>query len=445
MVRTRVRAWLDSHRDQLVNDIRTLVQTESVCCVGDSAEPYGSGCASVLRQFLQLAESYGFETQNHENHCGSVLLRGNTETEIGLWGHLDVVAPGDGWSYPPFSASQSGDFLLGRGVQDNKGPVIATLYTLRCLRDLNIPLRHTFRQVAGCAEEAGMEDVRYYLSRNASPAFSVVTDCGFPVCHGEKGLLEITLISPPLNGTLQSICGGIASNIVPDQATLTLQDGTRRTAAGRSGHVAFPEGSVNAIAVLLHESLDKDSFTEPEIRALSFLAAVCSETDGSTLGVACADTCSGALTAVGSVICREADGSLSLKVNIRYPVTMTEAVLMRNLDRTAADHFFRIRRDHGSSPNYVAPDHPGVQALTAAYNRVTQQKTAPFVMGGGTYARMLPNAIAFGPGLPVDLSPLLLAPGHGGCHAPDEAVSIPNLLTAIEIYVEAFQDLDRTL
>jgi len=64
-------------------------------------------------------------------------------------------------------------------------------------------------------------------------------------------------------------------------------------------------------------------------------------------------------------------------------------------------------------------------------------------MGGGTYARKLPNAVGFGPGLPTDMSSLGLPPGHGQIHGPDEVQSIPNLITALKIYIVALLELNE--
>lgn len=40
--------------------------------------------------------------------------------------HYDVVAaPPDGWTSPPFSLNGRNGYLYGRGVTDDKGPIIA--------------------------------------------------------------------------------------------------------------------------------------------------------------------------------------------------------------------------------------------------------------------------------------------------------------------------------
>jgi succinyl-diaminopimelate desuccinylase len=64
-------------------------------------------------------------------------------------------------------------------------------------------------------------------------------------------------------------------------------------------------------------------------------------------------------------------------------------------------------------------------------------------MGGGTYARKIPNAIGFGPGQDRDFSVLGLSEGHGNCHSADEAESVDNIQKAVKIYVNALVKLDQ--
>ena len=50
---------------------------------------------------------------------------------------LDVVPAGDleDWQTPPFEATLIGGWLIGRGVQDDKGPSLAALYAVKSLLD----------------------------------------------------------------------------------------------------------------------------------------------------------------------------------------------------------------------------------------------------------------------------------------------------------------------
>ena len=78
-----------------------------------------------------------------------------------------MVPEGNGWLYPPFACTRKGDILIGRGVQDNKGPVIAFLYAMRYLKEKGFVPVVTFQQILGCREELDMEDVTSYLKKTA--------------------------------------------------------------------------------------------------------------------------------------------------------------------------------------------------------------------------------------------------------------------------------------
>lgn len=67
-------------------------------------------------------------------------------------------------------------------------------------------------------------------------------------------------------------------------------------------------------------------------------------------------------------------------------------------------------------------------------------------MGGGTYARKLPNAFGYGIGsMPEredDRASELFAKGHGGAHEPDEGLDLKKLLDAAKIYTMAMLTLN---
>ena len=64
-------------------------------------------------------------------------------------------------------------------------------------------------------------------------------------------------------------------------------------------------------------------------------------------------------------------------------------------------------------------------------------------MGGGTYARKLKRAVAYGPTVPGFRSKF--GTDRGDAHQPDEYAEIKNLETAVDIYVEAIKRVDILL
>lgn len=93
-----------------------------------------------------------------------------------------------------------------------------------------------------------------------------------------------------------------------------------------------------------------------------------------------------------------------------------------------------------SKPLYIPSDSEAVTFLTETYNEITQQHLAPYTIGGGTYAREIPHAVAFGAARPDGLLPD--KSGHGGMHQPDESISINDLLDAAKIYAISLLRLD---
>lgn len=77
------------------------------------------------------------------------MLTGKGNVEIGIWNHLDVVPEGKGWIYPPYTCTEKDGYLIGRGVQDNKGPAVAVLYAMKYCREKEILNNIKVRQILG--------------------------------------------------------------------------------------------------------------------------------------------------------------------------------------------------------------------------------------------------------------------------------------------------------
>ena len=81
---------------------------------------------------------------------------------------------GPGWETDPFVLAISGDKAFGRGVSDNKGPALATLYAVRGLKEIGVPVK-TLRLVFGTGEEP-IADIRYYTESEPLPPFMFTSD-----------------------------------------------------------------------------------------------------------------------------------------------------------------------------------------------------------------------------------------------------------------------------
>ncbi len=437
--------WIDENENNLLNDIGILVDIPSVAGRDKVYPPYGKECARALKQMLALGEGYGFSTDNCDGYCGSISF-GDGEQTIGIWGHLDVVEAGSEWIYPSFACTKKGDFIIGRGVQDNKGPLIAVLYAMRYLKEKG-NLKSKVSLIFGCNEENGMDDVQYYRNHRQIPDLSFVADCSFPVCHGEKGIFHLFIKSEKLHGKIVSMAGGSALNIVPEKARAVLNVSSEKgqleiETSGISGHSAFPENTQNAIGVLA-KKLKELLADETERMAMEFLEKACSDGYGRGLEIACEDTVSGALTCNMGLLALE-EGVLRAGLDIRYPVTLSMEAIISKLEKILIKYHWIITKAEDNPPYHIDKNHPLVQKLMEAYREETGSTKEAYLMGGGTYARKIPGAVGFGPGLPVNISELDLPLGHGNCHSADEAQSVTNLKKAIRIYVKAIEKLSTS-
>jgi len=464
----KIDRWIDDHRDEIIGDICRIVSIRSISTPGEGGYPFGTGCKKVLDEMLALGEERGFKTHNYEDYCGALWMEEPEGREsIGFWGHLDVVPEGSDWMADPYKPYIKEGYLIGRGTGDNKGPTIGMLHLIRCFNELGLKLNHALKLFVGCDEERAMEDLEYYTAHYECPEMNIIADSGFPVCYGEKGILEGDVVTPAFtSGLLKAMKGGVASNVVPDRAEATLakteavtawaaalpeeykvemgEDTVTVRAFGISRHSARPEGGVNAIGKLTRILMESGLFAGEEQQALTYLTAVNDDTCGTALGIVYEDEISGALTCVGSRIRMTEEGKLRLGINIRYSITAKAAELIASMEEKsiAGGCSFDLERDNAS--HYFPKEHPVVGRLTDIYNRETGMETAPYVMGGGTYARKLPRAFAYGPGgLPTPPAPEgLFAPGHGGAHAPDEGLYIENIFAAMKLYAKAIIEID---
>ena len=150
----RIKQWIEDHKDEFIADLSKIIAVPSVATFGvaEGEYPFGVESANVLAAAKELVESYGFPVKNLDNFC-LVANVGEGEEKIGIFGHLDVVPCGNDWNYPPYQLTVDGDLLIGRGVLDDKGPLWASIFAVRCLKDLGLMPKREIEFFLGGQEE----------------------------------------------------------------------------------------------------------------------------------------------------------------------------------------------------------------------------------------------------------------------------------------------------
>lgn len=450
--------YLDAHWDKVVGDIDALVHIESVedLIATDAGAPFGPGPRKALDQALSTANRMGLDICDCDGYMGFADLPGVSETQIGIIGHVDVVPAGAGWHFSPYEVTRKDGYLIGRGVIDDKGPIIVALHAVKFWKDRGVRLPYTVRVLFGVNEETNMKDVVHYRAHFADPAFLFTPDNQFPVGYGEAGICSGLLKSVPIeNGCILEFQGGQAVNAVPGEAWAVVRmdeppslerDGVsfepsgegvcRVEAHGVAAHASTPELGRNAIGILVDSLLDLNVGTAEERAFLALLQKLHRHSDGSELGIACSDEHFGKLTAVGGMAFLE-NGRLCQTIDFRYPTTIASVEIERRVVAAASGVGATFAMEHDKEPFLMDPESPAVRALLDAYNEATGEQRCGVTSKGGTYARMFTTGVSFGVEKPWEESPAWI----GSMHGPDEGVSEELLKQSFAIYVRTIGKL----
>ena len=184
---------------ELIETIRELVSIYSIQTDSEENAPFGKGPAKALDKALEISERFGFTTVNIDNKIGyaEYVSEGIKDCDkyIGIFGHVDVVPLGEGWKHSPLGGEIENNRIYGRGVLDNKGPILSNLFALHILKKLGIKFDVPVRVVFGTNEETGFGCVKHYLTKEKPPVFGWTPDCKWPVVYGERGRLKVRIYS----------------------------------------------------------------------------------------------------------------------------------------------------------------------------------------------------------------------------------------------------------
>ncbi len=460
----------------ILNDLSEIVAIPSVYAAPQDGMPYGKACYDALVWFVDKARSYGLKAELIGGACAYAEVGVGKEC-VGILGHLDVVPAGNGWATDPFKMIEENGKVYGRGVGDDKGAVVVCLHALKTLAEQKTALKRRVRLIVGADEERGSSCIRKYSeTKNEIPVMSFVPDSEFPVINSEKGIAHIILefADGKLLSEIADICGAECANAVPDRSSVKIvksgklyaamsaacggapttelfkkaplaeqivsagngfsdyeiyntADGVTVVANGTAEHASTPEKGDNALwktlgVLAAYNGVIGSQYIE---RIYEYL---CTPLASGKLGVYVDDPKSGDTSMCLSQAWTE-NGKLKLLIDFRLPLGVTAEFVAGKLEKHTGCK--AVVRDYHENL-YVDENTPLVQTLLKVYRGITGDMTPPLKVGGGTYARELPNAVAFGC-TPTDI--------EINMHRADENFPIAQLMKNYEIYLAAAIEL----
>ena len=448
-----VEKWIDDHREEMVAALQKCISFRTVRDT-DSAGPgvpFGPELKECLDHILRTADTMGLESKNLDGYCGYAQF-GSGEEQLGIFVHLDVVPEGDGWIHPPYSGKIDGPWLYGRGALDDKGPAVAALYAMAAVKSAGLPARRSVRLILGCDEESQMACLRHYKQVEPLPDLAFSPDAQYPLVNCEKAIYG-AVYQKAFSSQL-SLQAGTVSNAVPDKAVCrcylsadavshaaqTVLNGspfhwrcqkaekdTLLTISGKAAHASTPEEGHNALCAMLAVLKQLPLSKEDADTAAGLADVLQYDHHGESFGLDCADA-SGRLTLNAGVINWNESGIQRLSVDIRAPISAEESVITEKLQAGFSKSGLCEER-HSYSPGYrVDPDSELIRSLITVYHTHLDPGGEPLSIGGGTYARHLKNAVAFGPERPGEEAPI---------HMANERILIDHFIEDAKIYADA--------
>ena len=427
--------------------LRSLDQWISIPSVLDEKAvhtPFGDNIQHALEVAMETCQSLGMTTHIDEKGYYAYAEIGSGDELLAILCHLDVVPTGNetAWRFPPFELNLADGKLYGRGSQDDKGPSIAALYGLKSLLDHGYHLNKRVRFIFGADEETLWRCMERYNANEEQADYGFAPDSAFPLTFAEKGLLQLYLYGPGSEDLTLDVQHAL--NVVPDQAKYQGQysetlkesldqlkfdykdDGDEVTVIGESIHAKDAPKGVNAL-VQLAQALNK-SYQHP---MLEFISKYFSKATGEDLFGQIEDEMSGGLTCNLAQLKIDANQS-KLGIDMRIPVTANKEELVTRLEEVAQEYNLRYEEFDYLASLYVPEDSELVQTLLTVYRNLTGDNSKPLSSGGATFARTMPNCVAYGACLPdVPMTE----------HQINEAMPLKNFYDAMEIYAQAIRAL----
>ena len=427
-------------KDEFLTSLKTLISYPSVLNEGENGTPFGQAIQNVLEKTLEICRSLGFTTYlDPKGYYGYAEIGQGAEL-LAVLCHLDVVPSGDeaDWRTPPFEATIKDGWIFGRGVQDDKGPSMAALYAVKALLDSGVKFKKRVRFIFGTDEETLWRCMGRYNELEETATLGFAPDSSFPLTYAEKGLLQVKLHGP---GSDQlDLEAGDAFNVVPGKASYQgellepvvaglqaaafeyEQNDQQVTVLGLPKHAKDAAEGINAIVRLA--TVLQPLQAHP---ALAFIAeAVGEDATGSRLFGDISDEPSGRLSFNIAGLTLNSEKS-EIRIDIRIPVLADKDQLVAQLAEIAGRYQLDYEEFDYLAPLYVPKDSELVSTLMAIYQEKTGDTSPAMSSGGATFARTMPNCVAFG----------ALFPGVEQTeHQANERASLEDLYRAMDIYAE---------
>ncbi|WP_339023001.1 Sapep family Mn(2+)-dependent dipeptidase [Spiroplasma endosymbiont of Crioceris asparagi] len=442
---------MEKYLPEIKKEIKNLVAISSYKR-GPKGSPVDKEVEQALDYALNLAKSFGFKTFKAKDARYGYADFGDKPELFGILCHLDVVPPGDlnEWNSSPFEVIEKDGKLIGRGVFDDKGPTIINLYAVKCLIDHGFEFDYTIRFIFGTSEETTWECMEAYVKNERLVDRGYVPDGNFPVVYAEKYIADMDIVSQEKadfelkGGEIYNVVCDLVSFVGPQLNKLQefinndkknnlktyIKDG-KLFVKGKSSHGSLPQYGICASTYtcwaltqigVKHQLVN---FIANNFWGNNELKQFFGETQDET----------GTLTWCNGIINIDSQSS-RFTLNFRIPcVKNTTDTIVEPMKKILTKEGFEFKLIKTENRIYQPIDGEIVTKIMDVYKEVTgDQNAKPIAIGGGTFAKSMPNLLAFGAEFDNTNSTM---------HTPNEFLPLSDLEKMFEIYVKSLIKLTK--
>ncbi|WP_259649950.1 dipeptidase [Shewanella sp. c952] len=465
------------YADDMVASLATLVQFNTVAVDGLTPDT-NPEFVGFKRELKSLSEELGLDYVDH----GYVILigLGQQDDKLGVITHGDVQPANPAlWQQSPYLLDMTSEpgKLIGRGTEDDKGPIVTAMYAMKSIKDKQIKLNKRIELMVYMAEESDWEPLKEFLKTFTPANINITIDAEYPVVTAEKGWSKIEFVIPSVDveaankgtATLERFSGGYFGSQVPQQAQAEIsfaaegliqqlkvaakaqsamtyrfeQNGSTVVifADGKAAHSSTPEDGVNAVTHLaqllaIHQwPKNTASLTQQFIHEMVGMG-IYAEQFGD---IAYKDDFMGPMSLAPTIVKAGKQGT-QVMINLRRPIGKTPERLDRQtheaLERWQQKHQVKLAKveTYWGKP-MVMQDAPHLNTLLDVYSHFTGVKDPqPVAIGGSTNSKLFPNALSFGPAMP--------GVEYTG-HTENEFITYEQFMLNLKMYSAAFVELAK--
>ncbi len=370
---------------------------------------------------VDLGRKFGLKAEYHFDKEVVTIEYGEGEEIFGLLAHIDVVpVVREEWRYEPFDLTLEDGVLYGRGVVDDKSPIMMMLYILKIFKENNIKTKRKIQLILGTQEEVYWSDMIKYVESNKLPNFGFTPDGSFPIQNAEKGYMDVKLIFD--RGNIEEIKGGVASNSIPSDFYCKI-DGQEYIATGKTVHSSRPYEGVNAIYEGIKQ-IDTDN------KVFEFIEKKLFDYYGKGLGIYEENYVNDDilnLTTLALTLINKVDDKVELVINFRTAKDKTRENIINRFEELQKEYDFTYIIEDYMKPVYVDKNCKFVNIMKDVYEENTKTEVSFSLATCATYAKAMNNFVSFGPLFPTSKYSL---------HESNEEFVLEELLLAQKIYFD---------